>query len=146
MNNETKFDVNDFKLNQKMTPQEAQDFLDGKLKLKYFFKAWNQINENCLDGGIYAYTRDLKPFKSAPVRVHFDWGIDEKRYIEDFEGKKIWLGHDVKKPKVSVFDEAGEMGAITFYVDQVFNELGWQNEKTLEALENEYLQPDDNFC
>ena len=37
------------------------------------------------------------------------------------------------------------MGAFVFYVEQVFNREDFENEQALRRLEEDWLQPDDDF-
>lgn len=133
-----------FKLKDKLTIDEVKSIVATHFAgFKTLCRLYNQIDDSTFDGEIFVYAKGLKPFATAPVRIHVTWEVDQKRFIEDYQGKIIRLGHEIKPAKDVIFWKEANMGAIVFYVDQIYNQHDWQNELTLRALENEMLQPDD---
>lgn len=134
----------EFKLSDKLTADQAKELVAtnfaGYLKA---CRLYNQVDETTFDGELFIYTKGFKPFASVPVRIHVTWGLDDKRFIEDYQGKMVRLGRPNKAPKAVTFWKEEDMGAIVFDVEQVYNQHDWQNELALRSLENDMLQPED---
>lgn len=133
-----------FKLSDKLTVDQTKELVAtgfaGYLKA---CRLYNQIDETTFDGEIFIYDEDLKPFATTPVRVRTTWGLTDKRFIEDYQGKVVRFGREVEPAKAVDFWKEEDMGAVVFTVDEIYNDHDWQNHLALLSLENDRLQPDD---
>lgn len=133
-----------FKLSDKLTINQVKKLVSTHfVGYSTLCRLYNQVDENTFDGELFVYTKGPKPFAAAPVRIHVAWGMDQKMFIEQYQGKLIHLGHESKFAKAVTFWKEEDMGAIVFYVDQIYNQHDWQNELALRSLEADMMQPDD---
>lgn len=140
------FEEDKFKLKDKLTIDQTKKLVATNfLGYKVLYRLYNQVDERTFDGEVFVYTKDSKPFATAPIRVHTVWGLTERRFIEDYAGKIIVLGRQTKPAKSVVFWKENDMGAIVLYVEEVLNREDWENEQALQRLEEDWLQPDDYF-
>ena len=140
------FEENQFKLKDKLTIDQVKNLVATNfLNHTVLYRLYNQVDEKTLDGEVFVYTKDCKPVATAPVRIHVTWGLSEKRFIENYSGKVVVLGRKTKPTRAVVFWQENNMGAFVFYVEQVFNREDFENEQALRRLEEDWLQPDDDF-
>lgn len=140
------FEENQFKLKDKLTIDQVKNLVATNfLNHKVLYRLYNQVDQKTLDGEVFVYTKDCKPVATAPVRIHVTWGLSEKRFIENYAGKVVVLVRKTKPTRAVVFWQENNMGAFVFYVEQVFNREDFENEQALRRLEEDWLQPDDDF-
>lgn len=138
------FEENQFKLKDKLTIKQAKKLVATHFTgYKTICRLYNQVDETTFDGEIFIYDEDLKPFATTPVRVRTTWGLTDKRFIEDYQGKVVRFGREAEPAKAVDFWKEEDMGAVVFTVDEIYNDHDWQNHLALLSLENDRLQPDD---
>ena len=138
------YEEDQFKLKDKLTIEQTRKLVATGFKgYKTICRLYNQADETTFDGEMFVYTEDLKPFATVPVRVHTTWGLTDKRFIEDYQGKTVRFGREAEPARAVDFWKEEDMGAVVFTVDEIYNDHDWQNHLALLSLENDMLQPED---
>lgn len=135
-------------LKDTMTLEEAQEYCATFSKNKYesYFIPFNMdADGHTYYAGLYTY-KNGKPYKHAGVRIYsYGFGLDEKRFIEDYQGKPIKLVSLMENPHVEEHGQ-GFIDIVFKTYEDIFNEFDYQNYLTLQFCEQEWLEePDEHF-
>lgn len=138
----------DFYLNkQVMTFSEAQEYCKNFKKYDSRFELFDRDDQNTFQGVAYAYLNN-KPYKDVKIQVRTTGlGISSDLFGKYYEAVPIRLGNILSIRALDLYsDEKDSVGAIVIQVDEIYDELDWQNYETLLKLEDDWLQPDDFFA
>lgn len=129
-----------------MTLDEAEEYCENLDHYESYFVPSNSYNHgHDFSAEVFVY-KENKPYKHASVRIYsHGFGIDQKEFFEEYEGKPIKIVSLEEKPFVEKHGK--DIIDIVFKTnDDIYNKHDYQNYLTLRACEDEWLEePNDDF-